>query len=374
MKKIILIISIILSGCTRESISEMEVRNRNSGYYTLEEFFKANPSEEKKYNDFKKLIRSEPQKSVTKKEVAISFIYPGYEKSDYWVRSLKSFKGRMNALNIDHTIFEYFTRPGSIDNNLMEEYVAQALANNPDYLVFTLDVNRHKEIIERLITLGKPKIILQNITTPLKEWDGNHPLLYVGFSHRIGTKNILIPEYLTKFPNGATYSMLYFTQGFVSKERGDSFIEFMNTQKNMNLVASYYTDGQYENARTATRDIIKEFPDIDFIYACSTNIALGVVDELKSLGVKDKVIVNGWGGGSSELNSIQNGDLDFTVMRINDDNGIAMAEAIKLDINNRTDEVPTIFNGDFVLINKSTTKEEIEKLKKRSFRYSDIEE
>ena len=43
-------------------------------------------------------------------------------------------------------------------------------------------------------------------------------------------------------------------------------------------------------------------------------------------------LINGWGGGSAELEAIERGDLDVTVMRMNDDTGIAMAEAIKWDL------------------------------------------
>ena len=57
-------------------------------------------------------------------------------------------------------------------------------------------------------------------------------------------------------------------------------------------------------------------------------------------------------------------------MRINDENGVAMAEAIKLDIEGRESLVPTIFSGDFALIEKGITHEKIETYKKRAFRYS----
>ena len=77
--------------------------------------------------------------------------------------------------------------------------------------------------------------------------------------------------------------------------------------------------------------------------------------------------INGWGGGSAELASLslkKNG-IDLTVMRINDDNGVAMAEAIKYELEQKTPLIPRVFSGEMVIIDKETTKEEIEKLKKR---------
>lgn len=49
---------------------------------------------------------------------------------------------------------------------------------------------------------------------------------------------------------------------------------------------------------------------LDFIYACSTDIAFGVVDALRDLG-KEQVVVNGWGGGDAELEALKAGELDL---------------------------------------------------------------
>ena len=64
------------------------------------------------------------------------------------------------------------------------------------------------------------------------------------------------------------------------------------------------------------------------------------------------------------------GELDFTVMRMNDDNGVAMAEAIRLDIENNTHKVPTIYSGDFASIEKGISEAELADLKAKAFRYS----
>ncbi len=84
------------------------------------------------------------------------------------------------------------------------------------------------------------------------------------------------------------------------------------------------------------------------------------------------MLLNGWGGGSAELEAIKKGELDVTVMRMNDDNGVAMAEAIRLRLLDRDREVPTIFSGQFKLVSGSTPKEEIRTFQKRAFRYSGL--
>lgn len=79
-------------------------------------------------------------------------------------------------------------------------------------------------------------------------------------------------------------------------------------------------------------------------------------------------MINGWGGGSAELDAIAKKELDVTVMRMNDDTGIAMAEAIKLDLEHKP--VPTVFSGDFEIVTKNDSPERLSKLKKYAFRYS----
>jgi len=83
-------------------------------------------------------------------------------------------------------------------------------------------------------------------------------------------------------------------------------------------------------------------------------------------------MVNGWGGGSNELKSLLNQDLNFTVMRMNDDNGVAMAEAIRLDIVSSSIQKPIIYSGDMVIVRQDMSKEQIMKFQKRAFRYSGL--
>ena len=61
------------------------------------------------------------------------------------------------------------------------------------------------------------------------------------------------------------------------------------------------------------------------------------------------------------------------IMRINDDNGVAMAEAIKYDLEGKTNQVPTVYSGNFVLIEKGIDLSELRKLRSKAFRYSGID-
>jgi autoinducer 2-binding periplasmic protein LuxP len=143
----------------------------------------------------------------------------------------------------------------------------------------------------------------------------------------------------------------------------------MLKEQEMALVAEYYTGFDRNKAHKAAKQLLANEPELDFIFSCSTDIALGVLDAMKDNRQKNNVITNGWGGGRAELDAILAGRLDLTVMRMNDDNGVAMAEAILWQL--RGKPVPTIYSGDMVLVTKGMSKKDIDQYSTRAFRYSD---
>lgn len=343
----------------------------SSEQYILVDDYYNNTNSKSKFDKFSKLVSSENGEKVAitqKKPLKIYMVYPGNQISDYWRRSKVSFEKRMSELGIKYELHDFFTKP-SIELSKQAQALFEALSSDTDYLIFTLDINKHFKFVSNIIYRKKPKLILQNITTPLKSLRENQPFLYVGFDHETGAK-ILADQYIKEIGKEGKYAVLYGSKGYVSYMRGERFISYLNNKTNLKMVDSYYTDFNKQKAKAATFDLLKNHKDIDFIYTCSTDTALGAIEALKEKNMLGKIKVNGWGGGSSELESIEKGEMDFTVMRMNDDNGVAMAEAIKLDISDRSEDVPLIFSGEFKLVKKGVLKEELDKLKKKAFRYS----
>ncbi|MFD2204230.1 substrate-binding domain-containing protein [Kiloniella antarctica] len=343
----------------------------NQGYWLLEDYLEMHPEQVKISDRFVSRVRStalafsKHQQDSTK----VLIVYPGLQVSDYWRRSVASFEGRMRELNIDYELSSHFTKAGS-DIELQGKLLGQSRGNPPDFLIFTLDATRHKGMIDRIISTDETQVILQNITSPIKAFEKKQPLLYVGFDHGIGAR-ILAERYKSEYPAGANYAILYGTQGYVSSLRGDVFYHEMSQHLNSKLLGSYYVDFDREKAYRATLELLREHPDLDFIYACSTDIAIGAIDALKETGRLRQVKVNGWGGGSEELSAIEKGLMDFTVMRMNDDNGVAMAEAIKSVLEGKEAHVPVVFSGDFRTVDQETTSERLLLWRSDAFRYSD---
>ncbi|GAD90850.1 autoinducer 2-binding periplasmic protein LuxP [Vibrio halioticoli NBRC 102217] len=308
-----------------------------------------------------------PLKIPQDKPIEIDIVYPGTQLSDYWWRNIKALELRLNELGIDYRLRKYSSRP-NMDYRRETESLQTALNNAPDYLIFTLDTSRHKKFAENLLTSSNrdTKLILINITTPIKHWKNHQPLMYVGFDHVLGTK-LLANEYQKAFPEQADFGMMYFSPGYISEARGDTFIKYMKSQGDYSLKSAYFTNANRQSAYEATISMLKKQKNLDFIYACSTDLAFGVTQALSQLDRRD-VMVNGWGGGA-EIEAVADGIIDFTVVRMTDDTGIAMAEAIKLDLQNKP--VPQVFSGDYEVLTKYDDNQKIEALKSKAFRYSD---
>lgn len=351
------------------SLSYSETGNKYAEYWTVEEFHNLNPEQLKINKAFVDVVRKPVLNKIDfKNSVKIGIVYPGLQASDYWRRSVASLEGRLNELGLPYTLYSHFTK-SVVNIREQSDTLGEFLQSGVDYLVFTLNVSRHKELIEKVMATGRAKLLLQNITTPLKSFSDHHPFQYVGFDHAIGTQ-ILAEKYLRITEGRAQYAILHGPRGYVTDMRGGTFLREMNTHKDMTLVDAYYVGFDRKRSYEASLEILDAHPKLDFIFSSSTDIALGVLDALKETGKLGKVSTNGWGGGSAELKSIEKGELDFTVMRLNDDSGVAMAEAISLDQQGRSAEVPIIFSGDMVLVDKTMSNNDIKGLSKRAFRYS----
>lgn len=350
-------------------IFSIEVLAQELKYYTNIEYLNLNKNEYKISKNFENIIHNKAKKleKTNKKKIKIVLVYPSNQLSDYWIRSKKSFEKRMNELNISYEIKSYFSKPG-VETKLQSNQLLKALKKEVDYLVFTLDVNKHSKFIERL-KMYNTKIILQNITTPLKKWNKKQIFLYVGFDHFIGAK-MIADEYISRTSGEGSYAVFYGTKGYISHMRGDKFIDYISKNSNLILDSQYYTNTNKEKAKLATFDLLKRNDKIKFIYACTTDVALGVSEALKEKNLLGKILINGWGGGSPEIKALNKSELDFTIMRMNDDNGVAMAEAIKLDILGKKNMIPQVFSGEFRFIDQNIKTSNLDKYKKRAFRYS----
>ena len=341
-------------------------------YIPIDSYVAQHPEQRAVMDEFAKIVRAaaQPVTIASQRLVRIAIIYPSIQASDYWRRSVVSFERRLHALQLPYELKLFSSYP-VIDSALQSQQLSEALQWQPDYLVFTLDIASQGRMIERLMSRGKPKLILQNITTPLQRWQTPRPFMYVGFDHTKGSE-LMAKKMIEEINQQGKYLMLYLSLGYVSQMRGGTFVREAAKYPDVIEIGAYYTDNNKEKAYQATLNAVQKDPDLKMIFACSTDVALGALQALQETGRLD-ILLNGWGGGDAELEALTQG-LDLTVMRINDDNGIAMAEAIKLDQLNQEARIPHIFSGDMELLDNRTSGAEIKRLKQQAFRLSGLPE
>ena len=337
-------------------------------YYTVDQYKTIHPEQVRLMERFKDMVKKPVEPLKKKIEVKVSIVLPGKQLSDYWRRSLTSFEQRMKRYKLKFKTYEYIIKPKERLKTQIE-LLGKALGENPDYLIFTLDARRHQRIIERILITGKPKVLLLNITTPLKKWEGMQPLLYSGFDHIEGTR-LIARSYIERISGPGSYISLLTKPGYLSEVRGSVFNRYINNHSGLKLKSIYHINIDKKEAFNATMEAVDEFKNLSFVYASTTDIALGAIEAISKAGLKGKIMVNGWGGGSAELKSVINRDMNFTVMRMNDDSGAALADAIVMDLTGRSDQVPKIFSGELVLVEKGISKEKLKQLKDRAFRLS----
>lgn len=297
------------------------------------------------------------------KPIKIGVVYPGLQQSDYWQRSLVALESRLERLQIPYELIVRFSKPHS-QQDLQETQILDVLSHQPDYLIYTINSQRQKSVVEMLLQSQKPKVIIQNLTHPITEWQNIQPLIYIGFDHARGAR-VLANYYKQTYPKGTEYGILFWDEGVVSDQRGLTFereVSGFHTLK-----ASYYTEASREKAKQATLDMLAEFPNLKYIYACATDVAMGALEALDEIGRTD-ISINGWGGGKSEIDALRQGKLDVVLMRMNDQNGIAMAEAIKMDLEGQ--EVPLVFSGGFEVLTQRMKPSEIDQYVEKAFVYS----
>lgn len=362
---LLLMVALLVAGSARAELG----REAPSEFWSLSEVFDNQPEQRTLTERFSERVANAAMPIAAPADpVRIAIVYPAIQASDYWRRSIVALEARLDELGIRYEITSQFTQPGQ-EIQEQTRQLTEALKTDPDYLVFTLDALRHRVIVERLIARDRPKVILQNITTPLRRWGNEQPFLYVGFDHASGTR-LLAEHILQTRPQAEPYAIFYGPRGLVSQARGEPFRLAMVERSRKRLVASYYVGFDREKAREAAMTLLARQPDVGFIFSCSTDIALGVSDAIAEMGLVGNVSTNGWGGGSAELELLENGRLSATVMRMNDDNGVAIAEAISLDLQGRGSDVPLVYSGAIVLVPADHDRGRLDALKRRAFRYS----
>ncbi|MBJ7536513.1 substrate-binding domain-containing protein [Marinomonas transparens] len=348
------------------SVPIVQAANLLPNLMSSHDFYQAYPRQLPLAEQFSNIVASSasPLAVPQSKSINVALLLFGDSKSTKNRALLLSFKQRMRELRIDYRLTVYVDKSEFADD--LDSYF-EIVNLQPDYLVVTGFHRTSRQFVERFLHAGKPKVIFYDLATPLLHWMNHSPLIYIGSDQVKATK--MLASYLDRqlLPN-AIIAAFILPAGYLSHSRCDVFLDEMTKYNRPIKQINMITDNQKNAKQAATR--LLRASSVDFIFSCSQNIANGVIAALEENKVFTGAQTNSWGGAVQDINNLQGQKLKASVLFMRDDLSIAIAEAIKLDMEGKG--MPKLYVAHTSLMPAELDLESLHLMIQRAYRYSAV--
>jgi len=312
---------------------------------------------------------AEAFESTIDEPVKIAVIYPSQDVSDFWLRSYLAMEARFNEMGFKFEATQFASNMG--DFLLQSTYSEQVAQDDFNYVIFgPSELEAQQDDIKRLMDAGK-KVIVLNFDTPLQAWGDDQPMMYTTFSHLFGALNIC-NWVVENLGTEGTYAMIRGIPGGVDDQRSGGFQSCLAEKSDWQLAYEHYGDFQREGGFNGAQQIVQAYPEVTLLHNANTAMAMGAISAVQAADLGDKVQVTAWGGTGDELEALRKGELLATPMRMSDDVGVAMAEAIRADVEGRTEDIPLVFLGRIDIVSSASGPDVVDAFEKEAFRYTGI--
>lgn len=312
-----------------------------------------------------------PFAGTLEKPIEIALIYPSADTSDFWARNYLALTKRLDQLGIAYKTTEFASR--QVEHSLQATYASQVEqdADLYDYVIFgPSELAIQADNIDKLAANDGFSTYVWAFHTPLK-YLKNQPDVWFDFSSAAGA--LTMCEYmLGRLGEGVTMAMNRGIPGITDNQRSGDFKACVEEKGGWKTAYEHYGEYQTEGGFEGTTLIMQAYPEATVIHNANTAMAMGSVEAQLAMGKEKEVFSTGWGGTGLELEAIRRGELDATPMRMGDDVGAATAEAIKADLESRTDELPLVFLGRITIAHDQMSADELNALETEAFRFSGI--
>lgn len=329
-----------------------------------QDFYQLMPRQGPLAEQFTTIVNSPPNpiRVSQKRAVRIALLLFGDINSLENRAILVTFRKRMRELAIDYRLDTY-TLPSDQGSDLSPYFkVADA---QPDYIIMTQLGFVQRRFLEKFLRANKPKVILYDFATPLTDWMNHSPLMYIGFDQKKAT--VMLASYLERqLPPETSISALVLPDGYLGHMRCDLFLDEMMKYHRRVIYIREVSDDK-ASAFEATQALLKDNPS-DFIFSCSQNISEGVIAALQAEGFDSQVQTNTWGLSSNGVADLESHKVKASVLFMKDDLSIAVAEAIKLDLEGRN--MPTLYVASSALIPVEIDPESLRLMVQQAYHYS----
>ncbi|MDZ5699078.1 sugar ABC transporter substrate-binding protein [Chelativorans sp. M5D2P16] len=134
----------------------------------------------------------------------------------------------------------------------------------------------------------------------------------------------------------------------ISQARGNGVLKGMEETEGFtaNVIYEGYGNFQRELAYNEVERALIAYPQVEVIVAMNSVMALGSMSALEADGRLDDVVVTGMGGQPDELEMVARGKIGVAVFRDPRSMGANSAEALIMDMQGKTSEIPRVLYTD----------------------------
>jgi autoinducer 2-binding periplasmic protein LuxP len=293
----------------------------------------------------------------------IAYLSPSFDVSDAWERVFWAIQGRLDELGVEYEI-QALAVASHVDHAGQLAQVESVIARGVDYVF--LGPTEYEAAIPALRQLKRADIptAVYNFLDPHEDEEAR-AMIYVAFAHEEGGR--LSGEWVVERLGeaGGKVAVIQGAPGVGSDRRRDGLLEVVEQHPNIEVIMGPYTDFDRTKAFDAAQNLLTAHDGIDVIYGVSTAIGLGAAQAVRQAGKTDEIATMGFGGTGDEIVAMKEGWLTASVLRSIDDSGVAVADAFVA--HSKGEEVPQVWGGPFVMIDKDS---DADALVKEANRYS----
>ena len=306
---------------------------------------------------------------VPPKVVNIALILPSNDISDFWIRNYTALTSRLTELGIKHTTKIFPSQ--QIEHSLQTLHVNKVLKQSQyfDFVIFgPSELNTQAVNIQKLASSSNFWTFIWAFHTPNKSWQ-HMPKAWFDFSSSAGAER-MCNFLLDRFGTGIEFVMNRGIPGITDKQRSGELKSCVESRGAWRVLYEHYGQYQHYGGYDGAKVALEHFPTAKVLHNANTAMAVGAAEAVTNSNIPNNLFITGWGGTKKELEMIKKKQLNATPMRMSDDVGVASAEAIKLMLAGRSDEIPPIYLGRITIASDDMSINLLEGLEKEAFRYS----
>ena len=191
--------------------------------------------------------------------------------------------------------------------------VEALIAINPDIIILrAVDAEVGDTLVQMIVDAGIPIIVDETKPISNRSYNANVAGNQYVHGHLIGE---YLDTYLKEHPD-VTLNMLYINGGTSDniRRRMNGILDIVGSNPRFNLIGDELGSWSASTAQEITEAYLTSSPEMNLIACANDEMALGVIETLKSAGKLDDIMVFGVDGSESGQRAVKAGELAGTTL------------------------------------------------------------